>query len=300
MAIGTIGITRPSDVNISDIDMFYDYTPNRQTPAGAIVKVTNTSDFLSTTTYDENINGYTENLLEGLYDLKLPASIFSQLGIYTIYFKPKLVPTVIVDCSVLSALPTVKGIVIDMNSLVDENLKTNNALQGYRIEYVNSDGSKLRNVVRYVVTSNKVSVINENVGNTSQKANRYRFDDAGTLIFLQVTPSSASDVKPNALPFIGNIGQTILMSNTYFSPLVVEVEMVENTIDTLANYVAGEQIKDTENGILTYYDADRVITKQFNLFEIKDDISNVPLYEVKEKRATIDESQNFDSVVAGI
>jgi len=299
VSISTFGITRPSDVNISDIDMFYDYTPNRQTPAGEIVKVTNSSDFLSTTTYDEGIAGYSENLLEGLYDLKLPASIFSQLGIYTIYFKPKLVPTIIVDCSVLSALPTVKGIVIDMNSIPSE-LQANNSLQGYRIEYVNSDGTKLRNVVRYVVTSNKVSVVSENVGNTTQKAQRYRFDDAGILIFLQVTPSSASDVKPNALPFIGNIDQTILMSNTYFSPLVVEVEMVENTLDTLANYVAGEQIKDVQNGILTYYDADRVITKQFNLFEIKDDTSNVPLYEVKEKRATIDESENFDTVVAGI
>ena len=299
MSISTFGITRPSDVNISDIDMFYDYTPNRQTPAGAIVKVTNSSDFLSTTTYDEGIAGYSENLLEGLYDLKLPASIFSQLGIYTIYFKPKLVPTIIVDCSVLSALPTVKGIVIDMNSIPSE-LQANNSLQGYRIEYVNSDGTKLRNVVRYVVTSNKVSVVSENVGNTTQKAQRYRFDDAGILIFLQVTPSSASDVKPNALPFIGNIDQTILMSNTYFSPLVVEVEMVENTLDTLAGYIAGEQIKSVQDGILTYYDANRVITKQFNLFEIKDNISNEFLYEVKEKRATIDESQNFDSVVAGI
>jgi hypothetical protein len=299
MAIGTIGITRPSDVNISDIDMYYDYTPNRQTPAGTITKVDNTADFLAPVQYDEGIVGYTENLLEGLYDLKLPASIFSQLGIYTIYLKPKLVPTVIADCSVLSALPTIKGIVIDMNS-IPEDLRANNALQGYRIEYVNSDGTKLRNVVRYVVTSNKVSAINENIGNTTQKAIRYRFDDAGTLIFLQVTPSSSSDVKANALPFIGNIGQTILMSNTYFSPVVVEVEMVENTIDTLTNYVAGEQIKDVQNGILTYYDENRVITRQFNLFEIKDDISNVPLYEVKERRTNIDVTENFDDVTAGI
>jgi len=296
MSVGIIGTTRPADVNISDVDMYYDYTPNRQTPAGAIIKVTNSSDFLSTTTYDEGIVGYSENLLEGLYDLKLPASVFSQLGIYTIYFKPKLISTVVVDCSVLSALPTIKGIVIDMNSL-PENLKANNSLQGYRIEYINSDGTKLRNVVRYVVTSNKVSAINENVGNTTQKAIRYRFDDAGTLIFLQVTPSSASNVKPNALPFIGNIGQTILMSNTYFSPLVVEIEMVENTIDTLASFVAGEQIKSVQDGILTYYDTNRVITKQFNLFEIKDNITNEFLYEVKEKRTTIDESQNFDTVV---
>jgi len=234
--------------------------------------------------------------LEGLYNLRLPASVFNQLGIYTIYIKPKLTPLLIVDCSVLSALPTVKGIVINVNEL-PESLRANNALQGYRIEYVNADGTKLRNTVRYVVTSNRAVPVSENVGNTSQKAIRYRFDDAGTLMFLQVTPSSSSDVKPNALPFIGNVGQTILLSNTYFTPLTLEVELVENTLDTIADIVAGEQIKDVQKGILTYYDKNRAITKQFNLFEIKEDVTDVPLFEVKEKRTTIDDTQNFEDVI---
>jgi hypothetical protein len=171
-------------------------------------------------------------------------------------------------------------------------------MQGYRIEYLDGNLNKIRNTVRYVVTSNKVSPVSENIGNTSQKAIRYRFDDAGTLLFLQLTPSSASDVKPNATPFIGNIGQTILISNTYFSPIVIEVDLVENTIDTIANIVAGEQVKDVQNGILTYYDQDRVITKQFNLYEIKDSVLDVPLYEVKEKRTTIDETQSFNNVIS--
>ena len=237
--------------------------------------------------------------MEGLYNLRLPAAIFNELGIYTIYLKPKLTPIVIQDCGVLSALPTVKGIIIQINDLA-EAYRANNALQGFRIEYINDDGTKLRNVVRYVVTSNKVSPVNENVGNTSQTSTRYRFDDAGTLVFLQLTPSSSSDVKPNALPFIGNPGQTMLLSNTYFSPLVVEVDLVENTIDTLSDIVAGEQVKDVQNGILTYYDKDRVITKQFNLFVIKDDVTDVPQYEVKEKRTNIDESQNFEDVTSDV
>jgi len=117
------------------------------------------------------------------------------------------------------------------------------------------------------------------------------------LMFLQVTPSSSSDVKPNALPFIGNPGQTILVSNTFFTPLTIEVELVENTLDTLADIVAGEQIKDVQKGILTHYDKNRVITKQFNLYEIKEDVTDVPLFEVKEKRTSIDETQNFDDIV---
>jgi len=302
MAIGTYGITRPADVLISDIEMYFNYTPDRYTNNTDIFPLTPTSDYLSELnlpTTDPNAVG-SENILEGLYNLTLPAAVFNQLGIYTIYIKPKMINTVIVDCSVLSALPTIKGIVIDINSLTDPNLAANNALQGYRIEYINADGTKLRNTVRYVVTANKVVPVSENVGNTSQKAVRYRFDDSGTLLFLQLTPSSSSDVKPNATPFIGNIGQTILISNTFFSPVVVEVSLVENTIDTLSNFVAGEQVKDVENGVLTYYDNNRVITKQFNLFEIKDDVTDVPLYEVKEKRANIDETQNFDAVTNGL
>jgi len=296
MAIGTYGVVRSADVNITDIEMYYNYMSDRNDNNNIIYQL-NPLDLLEycRLPIDEQTVGQ-ENLLEGLYNLKLPAATFNQLGIYTIYIKPKTITTVVVDCSVLSALPTVKGIVVDMNTL-PEGLRGNNAMQGYRIEYINADGTKLRNTVRYVVTSNKVVPVSENVGNTSQKAIRYRFDDSGTLIFLQLTPSSSSDVKPNALPFIGNIGQTILLSNTYFSPLVVEVDLVGNTIDTLSDIVAGEQVKDVRNGILTYYDKDRVITKQFNLFEIKDDVTDVPLYEVKEKRDNIDESQDFETVI---
>ena len=301
MAIGTYGITRPSDVSISDIDMYYNYMPNRYTPNTDIFKLDATELLTELLLPTDDINAVgTQNLLEGLYDLRLPASTFNQLGIYTIYIKPKMISTVIIDCSVLSALPTVKGLIIDINSLPDSALAANNALQGYRIEYINSDGTKLRNVVRYVVTSNKVSPVSENVGNTNQKAIRYRFDDAGTLLFLQLTPSSSSDVKPNATPFIGNVGQTILISNTYFSPLVIEVDFVENTIDTLSDIVAGEQIKDVQNGILTYYDSNRYISKQFNLYEIKDSVDNKPLFEVKERRTTIDTAEDFNTIIDGI
>ena len=302
MAIGVYGVVRPSDVDINDISVYYNYTPNRETLTPAIYSL-NANEILTynylPVTEDLVTVGTNNNILEGLYNLLLPATVFNQLGIYTIYLKPKVVPTVVIDCSVLSALPNVKGIVIDMNS-IPSNLQANNALQGYRIEYLNSDGSKLRNVVRYVVTSNKVVPVSENIGNTSQKAIRYRFDDSGTLIFLQLTPSSSSDVKPNVLPFIGNPGQTILMSNTFFSPLVIEVELVQNTINTLANILAGDQVKDVQQGILTYYDENKVITNQFNLFEIKDDVTNVPLYEVKEVRTNIDTTQNFDTVTAGL
>jgi hypothetical protein len=300
VSIGVFGTIRPADVSIADIDVYYNYAPNRESEVSEMQRLE--SDEILSYNYlpeDEQITG-NENLLEGLYNISLPADVFSDVGIYTLYLKPKRLTATIVDCSVLSSLPSVKGIVLDSNQL-PEGLRANNGLQGYRIEYIDTTTNlKTRNVVRYVVTSNKVVPVSENIGNTSQNATRYRFDDTGSLLFLQLTPSSSSDVKPNAKPFIGVPDQTIIISNTFFSPLVIEVNLVANTIDTLSDLVGGEQIKDVDNGILTYYNSNRIITRQFNIYEIKDDVDNVPLYEVKERRTIIDGTQNFNDVTEDV
>ena len=109
MACGIYGTIRPADVSVDDIDIYYNYTPSREVKHNQIFKL-NASELLSYNyipsdddTYVEN----NENLLEGLYNLRLPADIFNQLGIYTIYIKPKITPIVIVDCSVLSSLPSI-------------------------------------------------------------------------------------------------------------------------------------------------------------------------------------------------
>jgi hypothetical protein len=302
MATGTYSGIRASDININDLDVFYTFTSTRELQATQVFRL-NPTDVLTELSLpeDEQVD-LEQNLLEGMYNLKLPANIFNSTGVYTIYIRPKVLRLTIVDCGVLSALPTVKGIIIDGNELddFDASLLANNALQGYRIEYINSDGTKLRNTVRYVVSSNKVVPVTENVGNTSQTAIRYRFDDNGTLLFLQVTPSSASSVKPNVTPFIGNPDQTILMSNTNVNPLAIEVEFVENTLDTLVSMVAGEQIKDVDNGILTLYDENRNILRQFDLYEIKEDIESTSQYEVKQRRTNLDLTQDFDDITSEV
>jgi hypothetical protein len=303
MATGIYGTIRAADVDVDDIDVFYTYSPNRETSNNTIHRL-EASDVLQTLSIDNqndelHLSG-TDNLLEGLYDLTLPATEFNELGIYTIYIKPKTYVIEIQDCNVLSSLPNIRGLLLSKNDLPDR-LQENNALQGYRIEYLETDtNTKKRNVIRHVVTSNTVVPVNENVGNTSQSSTRYRFDDTGTYLFLQVTPSTAPNVKPNEYPFIGTPGQIIKLTNTFFSPLVVEIEMVENTVQTLADFLVGEQIKDVKSGILTYYNKDRDIVKQYNLFQIKDSVEDVPLFEVKEIRQNIDTTQNFDDVIDGV
>ena len=301
MSVGLYGTVRPSDVSIDDIDVFYNFTPNRGVENNDIFRL-DSSDVLSPVELpsdDElNIVGG-DNILEGMYNLRLPATSFNEIGIYSIYIKPKSFLINVTDCNVLSALPNVKGLVVNKNDIPEE-LRSNNSLQGYAIEYFDDNNQKIRNITRHIVSSNTVIPVNENNTNTNQTSTRYRFDDGGSLVFLQVSPSSAPNVKPNQYPFIGFAGETIKISNTFFSPIIIEIDMVENTIETLTDILMGEQIKDVDNGILSYYNKDREIIKQFDLFKIKSDIGVQSLYDVKMRRDNIDESQDFNEIVSDI
>ena len=297
MSIGVYGINRSSDVSIEDIDIFYNFTTDRNTENLDMFRIDPLQVLSELQIPEDEQETGVDTLLEGLYNLKLPATIFNEIGIYTIYIKPKSFKLNIVECGVLASLPNIRGIIINKNDL-PANLRGNNALQGYRIEYYNNDtGLKIRNVVRHIVTSNTVVSVTENNGSTSQKSVRYRFDDTGNLIFLQLTPSSASNLKPSQIPFIGISGQKISISNTFFNPICLEVEMVENDIDSIVDIVAGEQIKDVDNGILTHFDKNREIIKQFDLYKIEDRDNGITLHEVKQRRDNIDTSQNIQEII---
>jgi hypothetical protein len=76
----------------------------------------------------------------------------------------------------------------------------------------------------------------------------------------------------------------------------MEVEMVEHDNQTLAYALYGNQTKSMEDGIYTIYDKDKNIFKQYNLFEIRDEINN-KLYEVREDRIdNIDTTKGFDDI----
>ena len=120
-------------------------------------------------------------------------------------------------------------------------------------------------------------------------------DQTTNLLFLTVTPSSAPTNKPNTVPFIGEPSQNIILTNTFFNPTTIEIEMVEHDETTLSYALYGNQSKSVSDGIYTIYNGDNVIYKQFNLFEIKDEF-NETLYEVREERDDIDENKNFDDI----
>lgn len=297
---------RPSTVLPSDIEILYSYTPNRETPPNYILgKLEPASQYL--TPYYTQPNSI--ELLGGLYNLTLPSSVFNQLGIYTIIIRPKQIRTKIVDCGVLSALPNEKGIVFDLNGSVDNSGNsidlTNlvNNLSGYRIEYLNDNGngklSLKENYFTIVTNANKAEVVSSNVNNSTQKATTYRLTDNGKLIYVSVSPQAVNTVKPNVKPFIGEPGQSIILTNTNFNPIIMEVEMVEYTENEIGIGIFGSQTRNVQNGVVSYYRPDLSIYKQSLMYGIKDEFNN-PLYEIKQDKTQIDASEDFKTITSGV
>jgi len=303
MAVGSYGVVRPADVSPDDVEILYHYVPNRLSTSQVTLKKLTANQVLtpiyqtSGTTTDTAARNV--EVLGGLYNLKLNADDFSDLGIYTLHLRPKQIRTSIMDCGVLASLPSVRGLIIDISNVVpaDKNKFTPQGLVGYRIEYINSsDNKKVTNFYKVVTSSFYCSPVTANLSSSTQKSVRYQYSEGATnFLFLTITPSSAPSNKPNTVPFIGLPGQKIILTNTYFNPTTIEIDMVEHDASTLAHALYGNQTKAVSEGIYTIYDKENNIYRQYNLYEIKDDIQET-LYEVRENRTDIDETLNFDTI----
>lgn len=291
MATGNYGIVRPSDVSSEDVQIFYNFTSNRQTAPGSMFELDATS-LLTELVQPTTVNGIQQSFV-GVKNLTLPADTFGGLGIYNIVIKPRELLVQIADCGVLSSAPDVKGILLRVDEL-PTNLTTDNALVGFRVEYYDNQG-KIRNLFRIVTSSGRVEPVNQNLTNTSQKAIRYRYNDAGDLIFCTLTPTSSPVTLPNKLPYIGSPNQIINLTNTYFDPIHIELEVVEHDSQTLSYALYGNQSKSIQDGVYTIYDNNNNIYKQYNLFEIQDDTNN-PLFEAREVRTSIDQGKSFNNI----
>ena len=301
MAIGSYTI-RPSDVSPQDVEIIMNYTPTRDVTDQFVLTKLDAPTILKPYFANTETGGNAGvEVLGGLYNLTLPANQFNALGIYTLYLRPAQIRTVITDCGVLSALPNVKGLVIDISNVPTQyqNKFVPQGLVGFRIEYLNNDGSKIPNFFRVVTSSFYCEPVVSNEINTSQKSIRYRYVDGDSnLIFLTLSPSSSPTNKPNATPYIGQPDQDIIITNTFFNPISLEVEMVEYDISSLAIALYGNQTKSIDDGIYTIYDSQNNIYRQYNLYEIRDQF-NALLYEVRQNRNdNIDFSKNFTNITS--
>ena len=302
MANGSYGTIRPSDVSPQDVEIILNFTPTRDVTDQFVLTKLDAPTILKPYFANSETGGNAGvEVLGGLYNLTLPANQFNALGIYTLYLRPAQIRTVITDCGVLSALPNVKGLVIDISNVPTQyqNKFVPQGLVGFRIEYLNNDGSKIPNFFRVVTSSFYCEPVVSNEINTSQKSIRYRYVDGDSnLIFLTLSPSSSPTNKPNATPYIGQPDQDIIITNTFFNPISLEIEMVEYDISSLAIALYGNQTKSIDDGIYTIYDSQNNIYRQYNLYEIRDQF-NALLYEVRQNRNdNIDFSKNFTNITS--
>jgi hypothetical protein len=300
MAISSYGTVRGSDVSPEDVQIILNYTPTRDITDNFVLTQLDAQSILKPYFNNTETGGNAGvEVLGGLYNLTLPADTFNAVGIYTLYIRPAQIRTVITDCGVLNSLPNVKGIIIDISNVPTQyqNKFVAQGLTGFRVEYLNPDGSKIPNFFRIITSAFFCEPVITNEVNVTQKSIRYRYVDGDSnLIFLTLSPSSSPTNKPNATPFIGQPNQSIIITNTFFNPLTLEIEMVEYDISSLAIALYGNQTKSIDDGIYTIYDAENNIYRQYNLYEIRDQF-NALLYEVRQSRGTnIDFSKNFTNI----
>lgn len=298
---GVYGTNVSAIVNIpDDVDIYYSYSPNRNVDDISNLKFEKIDATLLQQATISNPNESTQydNILEGLYNLKLPIKYFNKKGYYTVYIKPKEYTAVIQDVGVLSSYPDVKGVIIDsvngVSPSISKLLQNNNSLVGYRVIYYD-DNMKRLPYYRIITSNNKCEPIVQNLSDTNQKSIRYRYNENSTLSFLTITPSVSTTYKPNALPYIGSSMQRIGLVNTKFEPVMLDIEMVEHDIDTVSTMLEGSQLRDLDNGLVTTFNANNEIYAQHEHYTLKDEYTNKPVYEVKKnKENSIDFSQTID------
>lgn len=290
MANGVYGTNIPTSIsndliaNYVDIVYSYSRTRNSTDVEGSKFEKLSSDNMKNVVLSKSETN---DNMVDGLYNLKLPTDIFGKKGFYTIYIKPKEVPVTIMDVSTLHDFPTVRGIVIDLKAIPTElkgDASVNNGLVGYRVIYRNNDGTR-SNELRIVTSNNKCEPVVNVSTTTNSKTYSYRYNENSTYTFITVTPSMPLSYKASSTPFIGKATQNIYLVNTLFEPICIELEMVENDIDTVTNILTGNQLRDLNNGLLTTFDKDNNILVQHEMSTLKSSETGTPQYEVKENRS---------------
>ena len=241
-----------------------------------------------------------DTVIEGMYNLQLPLSEFNKKGFYTVYIKPKEIEAVITDVGSLTAFPNVRGLVVDSASIdgpTREKALTNNGLVGYRVVYISDAGAR-QDYYRIITSNNRCEPVVQAPNSSSDKSYTYRYEDASPLTFITVSPSSAPTFKENATPFIGKPTQKILLVNTYFEPIMLDIEMTTHDADTISYMLENSQLRDLDNGLVTTFNDNNEIYNQSEHYTLKDEYTGKPVFEVKQnKNNNVDFSQTLDDKI---
>lgn len=289
MSSGVYGVKKPADFIPADhAEVYLSYRVNRAV-AGDGFKIVETTKYLSAEVDPIDVS----NNIGGLYQLKLPLDTFNKVGIYNVYIRPKQIKAIIQDIGILASYPEIRGVVLN-TSIDGVSMTDSDGLVGYRIEYFDSNMIKKPNLFRIITSNNRCEPTNQNTNGTIS----YRLNDNSNLTFLTVTPSSASSARPSALPYIGSPQDNIILTNTFFNPEMIEIEMTENDLESLYASINGNQIRTLDNGLVTTFDSNNNIVNQVEHYIIKESATGAPMYEVKENKTDIDFSQNYNNITS--
>jgi len=300
-SLGAYGTIIPINISNSDIsnlvDISYVYHETRSYDSLSKTRFKHLDSSVLTQAKREMVNGDADEYVEGMYNLQLPLSEFNKKGFYTVYIKPKEIEAVITDVGTLTAFPNVRGLVIDTTQINNDSIQTkaknNNDLVGYRIIYLNDSGQR-QDYYRIITSNNKCEPVVSAPNSSSDKSYTYRYEDSSSLIFVTVSPSSAPTFKQNWLPYIGKPTQKILLVNTYFEPIQLDIELVDHDFDTISFMLEGNQLRDLDNGLVTTYNNENAIYVQHEHYTLKSQYTGQPVYEVKKnKKDSIDFSQTI-------
>ena len=303
MSIGAYGTVIPILIPNSDIpnmvDITYCYHETRSYDSLSRAKFYKLNSAILTQAQREQVDDYVDDKVEGMYNLQLPLSEFNKKGFYTIFIKPKEIEAVITDVGNLTAFPNIRGLVVDTTQIKNGRLSTlarsNNELVGYRIIYLDDNGSR-QNYYRIITSNNRCEPVVQAPNSSSDKSYSYRYEDSSSLTFITVSPSTAPTFKDNALPYIGKPTQRILLVNTQFEPIQIDLEMTTHDADTISFMLENSQLRDLDNGLVTTYNDNDEIYLQSEHYTLKDNYTGRPIFEVKQNRKNnIDFSQTLDN-----
>lgn len=288
MAVGIYGTKKLADIDYNDLDILYAFAPNRETVTNnqlnPLFPTISSSDFTKMFGAD------------GAYKLKLPASTFNQLGFYVVLIKPKTFETNIIDCSFI-VTETNEDIQISRKGIVIPKLQFQGtgSLIGYQIEYFDDNGIKIKNFHKIITGSDPVSPAQNSNQQIAGSTTSYSLNDNGDSLFLTLTPDEISLISNTARADLGKAGQKILISNTFFDPIMLEIEMVDQTVKTLSYGIFGNSTRDMETGLFSIFDENNNLYKQYNLLTRKKVFSNGNV-DYKEGRTIINYNQTFNDL----
>lgn len=299
--IGAYGTTIPINISNVDIpnlvDISYCYHETRSYDSITNANFIHLDSSILTQCKREMESNDADEYVEGMYNLQLPLSAFNKKGFYTVYIKPKEIEAIITDVGSLTAFPNVRGMVLDTMQIQNNSIKTkarkNNELVGYRVIYLDENGNR-QDYYRIITSNNKCEPVVSAPNSSSDKSYTYRYEDSSSLIFVTVSPSSAPTFKSSALPYIGKPTQKILLVNTMFEPIQLDIEMTTHDVDTISYMLENSQLRDLDNGLVTTYNDEDEIYHQSEHYTLKDQYNGKPIYEVKQnKKNSIDFSQTI-------